>query len=207
MDPARISRDRVMERWRGGFAGWSGVNDWVFAGKGGMACCNASGARALYDLWRYGITQRERRTSVNLLLSRATPDVTVKSLLPFVGRVEIVRRSDSTLRVRVPASSPIGQLRMEINGRGSPIRMDGPWLAIPDGKAGDRITIEFPLVERVETVYLGYQTFDAHYRGDTVVKIDPRGTVYPLYERAWASGPAPSIPDPAQSRGREIESI
>jgi hypothetical protein len=208
-DPSRISRERVMERWRGGFAGWSGVNDWVFPGKGGMACCNASGARALYDLWHYGVSRRDGEVSINLLLSRASADVILKSHLPYAGCVEIQRRTEDPIRMRIPEYVQRASLTVEKNGETSTARRAGPWLLAPQGKAGDVIVVRFQLPERVERVHLGYQSYEVHYKGDTVTAVAPRGTVCPLYERGWAAGSNPSIADPVDLPGtaKEIESI
>jgi hypothetical protein len=205
-DSDRTTRDHVMERWLGGFAGWSGHNDWVCV-RGMMACCNASGARALYDLWHYGVTRDSDGTSVNLLLSRATDDVIVKSWLPFSGRVDIEIRTDRAVRVRVPDYVDHQSLEVRINDRLSAVEADKAWVRLPHAKRGDMVSMRFALPERSESVYMGYSTYEVAYRGDTVTTIVPPGKVYPLYQRTWAAQLAPTLPPPNLAHGMEIDSI
>ena len=101
-----------------------------------MACCNASGARALYDLWHYGVSRRDGEVSINLLLSRASADVILKSHLPYAGCVEIQRRTEDPIRMRIPEYVQRAALTVEKNGETSTARRAGPWLLAPQGKAG-----------------------------------------------------------------------
>jgi hypothetical protein len=207
-NPAQISRDRVMERSLGGFAGWSELNDWVgYRPLQTMSCCNANGTRGLYDLWHYGVTQAGNRVSVNLLFSRATEDVVVKSHLPFAGRVDIQCHSDRRIRVRVPDYVRGETLSVEMNGRPTGVRAAQGWVQLPPTKKGDVAVVRFGLPEREESIHLGYDTYEVKYRGDTVTAISPPGKYYPLYERQWVSSPPPELPDPRPAAAPEIESI
>ena len=206
-DPAQVSRDRAMERSLGSFAGWSGCNDWVGSKDQTMSCCNSHGTRGLYDLWHYGVTQAGNRVSVNLLLSRATDDVVVKSYLPFEGRVDLECRSSRRIRVHVPDYVPPQSLRVEMNGRPTSVRSAGGWLSLPPTRKGDVTVMRFELPEREESFHVGYDTYQVKYRGDTVIAISPPGQFYPLYERQWATTPSPELPDPIPPRGPEIDSI
>jgi hypothetical protein len=206
-DPAQISRDRVMERCLGGFAGWGGVNDWVSSKPQMMGCCHANGTRGLYDLWHYAVTQAGNRVSVNLLFSRATDDVVVKSHLPFSGRVDIQARSDRRIRVRVPDYVPGESLSLEMNGQLTAVRATGGWVQLPPTKKGDVAVVRFALPEREESVHMGYDTYEVQYRGDTVTAISPPGKHYPLYERRWIASPPAELPDPHVAHGFEIDSI
>ena len=200
-DPAQISHDHPLERSLGGFAGWSGVNDWVSSRPQTMACCHANGTRGLYNLWHYGVTQAGNRVSVNMLFSRTTEDVGVKSHLPFTGRVDIQCRSDRRIRVRVPDYVPGESLSVEINGRPTPMRSARGWVQLPPTKKGDVAVVRFGLPERKESVHIGYNTWEVKYRGDTVTAISPRGKYYPLYERQWVSSPPDELPIPAPPMG------
>ena len=208
-DPAQVSRDHPMERSLGGFAVWSAVNDWTTTTHHAItsACCHGHGTRGLYDLWHYAITRAGNRVSVNLLFSRATDDVVVKSYLPFKGQVDIRCRSDRRIRVRVPDYVPRESLSLEVNDRPTPIRSSKAWLALPPTKPGDVAVVRFELRERDESVHIGYDTYQVKYRGDTVTAISPPGKYCPLYERQWIASPPAQFPDPSVPGASEIDSI
>ena len=208
-DRAQVSRDHPMERSVGGFAVWSGVNDWVTTTHHAItsACCHSHGTRGLYDLWHYAITSAGNRVSVNLLFSRATDDLVVRSHLPFKGQVDIQCRSDRSIRVRVPDYAPSKSLNLEINGQTRPIQTAEEWLALPPPRKGDVAIVRFDLPERPESVHVGYDTYEVKYRGDTVTAISPPGKYCPLYERQWISSPPAQLPDPSVPAAPEIDSI
>ena len=206
-DPAQISRDRVMERCLGGFAGWNKVNDWVSERPQMMGCCHGHGTRGLYDLWHYAITRAENRVSVNLLFSRSTDDVAVKSHLPFKGQVDIRCRNDRRIRIRLPDYAPSESIELEVNGRTTPMQRAEQWLMLPPTQKGDVAVVRFDLPERRESVHIGYDTYEVKYRGDTVTSISPPGKYYPLYERKWIAAPPAQLPDPKPARAAEIDSI
>lgn len=206
-DALRLSRERVLERWRGGFAGWSAVNDWVFPGKGGMACCNASGARALYDLWHHAVSRDDSGVSIHLLFSRATEDVVVRSYLPFEGRLEVRMRSGRPVRVRLPRSAAAASVRVQHNGAPATVPVREGYVSLPRAQPGDAVEVRFALDYSEEKFHLGYQSYRIRYRGDTVVSIEPPGKICPLYDRGWASQAAPPVAEPPLPSAREIESI
>lgn len=88
-DPLRMSHYNIADRAHGCFSGWSDFNKWEGRRPQMLGCCNGAGTRALYDLWHYGVIRAGNEVSVNLLSSRATDDVVVKSYLPFKGQVDI----------------------------------------------------------------------------------------------------------------------
>ena len=208
-DPAQSSRDQAMERSLGGFAVWSSLNDWAGtqANARESACCHGHGARGLYDLWHYGVMRVGNEVSVNLLFSRATDDVVVKSYLPFKGRVDIRCSSDRSIRVRVPDYVRRESLSLEVNARPTPIRSSKAWLALPPTKPGDVAVVRFELRERDESVHIGYDTYEVKYRGDTVIAISPPGKFCPLYERGWVASAPAELPDPTAASAPEIDSI
>jgi hypothetical protein len=172
-----------------------------------MACCNASGTRALYDLWHGAVTRHPDEVAVNLLFSRATPEVVVKSQLPFVGQIEIITHTDRALRMRIPAYVSSASLQVAKNGQNQPVERAGPWLRLPRSKRGDVFVVRFDLPERTDRFHLGYQSYEVHYRGDTVTAIVPEGRVSPLYQRRWAAGPPPPVKDPVLPSVPEIDSL
>ena len=206
-DPLRISRDNIAARARGCFAGWSGFNTWGGRRPQMMACCNGAGTRALYDLWHYGVSQAGNNLSVNLLFSRATEDVVIKSYLPFEGRVDIQCRSDRRIRLRVPDYVPAESLSLEMNSQRSQAGKSQDWLQLPPSRKGDVAVVRFELPRRDQSVHMGYDTYEVQYQGDTVTAMSPPTKVCPLYERQWVLSPPPEMPDPTPPRASEIDSI
>ena len=145
--------------------------------------------------------------SVNLLFSRATDDVVVKSYLPFKGQIDIRCRNDRSIRVRVPDYVRRGSITLEVNGRSTPVNSTKAWLALPTTKQGDVAVLRFDLRERDESVHIGYDTYEVRYRGDTVTAMSPPGKYCPLYERQWVRSQPPEIPDPSVPTAAEIDSI
>jgi hypothetical protein len=210
-DSLRITRENVMERVLGGFAGWSLVNDWVTLDERHahmMACCNAHGARALYDLWHYSITGSQDELSVNMLFTRASRFLDIRSSLPYKGKVEIHIKNDSSLRIRIPSYVDGDNLRVSLNGSQAVCECKGDWIRLGNLQKEDNVLLLFNLPEREEEVFLGYNDYKVRYRADTVMNIEPHGSVYPLYNRSELIGKGDSdyLP-PSNENCVEFESI
>ena len=210
-DSLRITRENVMERVRGGFAGWSLVNDWVTPVERiahMMGCCHAHGARALYDLWHYSITESQDELSVNMLFTRASRSLDIRSSLPYKGKVEIHIKNDSPLRIRIPSYVDKNNLRISLNGSQAVCECKGDWIRLGNLQNGDNVLLLFNLPEREEEVFLGYKEYKVLYRGDTVMNIEPHGNIYPLYNRSELIGKGDSdYLSPSNENCTDLESI
>ena len=131
----------------------------------------------------------------------------VKSYLPFKGQVDIRCRSDRRIRIRVPDYVASQSLKLEVNGRTTPLQSAEGWLPLPPTQKGDVAVVRFDLPERHESVHIGYDTYQVKYRGDTVTTISPPGKYCPLYERQWIQSPPLEFSDPSTPGVPEIDSI
>jgi hypothetical protein len=72
-----------------------------------MQCCNATGTRGVYDLWRYAVAEIPRvsangRVIIHLRFSVQTPTIRVVSHEPTEGRLDITAFADRDVKVRLP---------------------------------------------------------------------------------------------------------
>jgi len=138
---------------------------------------------------------------VNLLLNRGTRWLDVHSHLPHEGRVDLlVHRDLARLAVRIPEWAGYAKVRFTRSHRGETVeghgRDPGTWirqrfLLLGRARAGERITVTFPLSRRSTAETAMGQPFEATWRGDDVVGIRPAGATRPLYNgrRVWDRAP------------------
>lgn len=196
--PANKSYYKVAERTRGSFAGYSAPNDFVcdvIEGRGHTSdlqlCCLGSGTRGLFMGWSNTITEKDGTVSVNFLLNRGSRLLDVSSHLPHEGKVVLdVHEDIDRLLIRIPEWAGFTKIRYIRESDGAVVEGKGgeasSWvnrhfLALGRAKAGERITVTFPLSIRTTQEHAVGQTFETQWRGDDVVGITPQGTNKPLY--------------------------
>ncbi|MEK7271233.1 MAG: hypothetical protein AAB215_09875 [Planctomycetota bacterium] len=190
VENATFSTDRIPERLIGCYAGWGAVNDFVNpkARASGlnsiMHCCGPQGALGVFLAWHHGLLRDEKGVRVNLLLSRAASFARVDSYLPHEGRVDVRMDVCDRLAVRVPDWVDPRNVRAESGGKPVDVRMEGfDFADLGFHPRGAIVTVRFPVakIRRKEAVEGTIYTTD--WRGDTVVSIDPPGTVNPFFAR------------------------
>ncbi|MBB6733236.1 hypothetical protein [Cohnella zeiphila] len=196
--PGRITYTNVAERSRGAFAGYSAPNDFccnVNHGRGHVndlqLCCLGSGTRGLFMGWSNTVTESAGTVSVNLLLSRGSKWLDVDSYLPHEGKVTLhVHQDLKELQIRIPEWAGYTKVRFvrEHEGERSegggmdPSRfVKGCFLLLGPARAGETITVTFPLSMRTTVETAVGQTFVTQWRGDDVVGISPEGENHPFY--------------------------
>ena len=179
-----VDEKDVVERSLGSWAGWALANDWSNPDRIAiMQCCTANAARTLYYIWDAIVTANGTDAQVNLLLNRASPWLDVDSHLPYEGKVVIRNKTAKKLSVRIPEGTPREQVACDVNGRKREMAWSGNYLEMGGLEKGDLVTIEFPMVERSLFKVIGDVPYRLTLKGNTVVDIDPQGTIYPLYQR------------------------
>jgi hypothetical protein len=179
--------DEVLERVKGGFAGWSNPNDFFGHRRWGyhmmMHCCSAYGIRALYSGWHNCVKKRREGVFLNMMFSRRTPWFEVDSHLPYEGRLDITIYDAPVLFVRVPEWSAANEMRIERAGQ--PMMMDttGAYLRIAGLRPGERLVVRFPVPYTSQSEVLGGTEYSVQWKGNSVVDIDPPGPLMPLYQR------------------------
>jgi len=188
-DTQQSSFDNIPERARGGFAGWSGPND--FFGPSVQPfkyrlqnCCSAAGARALFLVWHHIVTKKEKGVFVNMSLDRDTEWVEVKSLRPNKGEVKVKVHNAPTLFLRVPDWADRDQVTLTVDGNKRETDwIDNNYLKLVGLEKNQEATVIYPLTEKEENETIGTKNFRVEWKGDTVMSITPPGVKVPLYQK------------------------
>ena len=157
-----------------------------------MQCCNAAGARALYDLWRYATDEE----AIHLRFSVETPALRVVSHEPARGQLDITSKRDGPLAVRLPG----GVHHAVVTTAGSPQSVETREGYVHlEVRAGQPCSLYYALPERVAHYEVGTPgktlSCTSHWRGETLMTVDPQGGYYPLYNRSTDLPPVePSLP-------------
>jgi len=218
-DTDKSSFRDVAERVRGGFAGWSKPNDFIGeirypahiakwlepdwrTTRHMMNCCSPAGARALFLVWDNMISRKGSDTTVDLLLNRETEWLRVASSLPHRGEVEMLAKVTGDLHIRMP---PWEAVRAEIDGkRAEPRWNTSHYLSLESLDAGTRVRVAYPLRHRRESAAAGGEEYELSWRGNTVTRVEPKGTYYPLYDRR--SLEADAVPFTEEGKAGAVES-
>ena len=205
---AAVTTDGVAESQVGAFASRSTLNDaFHLDATALMQCCNAAGARALYDLWRYAVEETDGeggapRLAVRLRFSVETPRLRVVSHEPADGRLDLTATSPCRVAVRLPAGVSQALVLIGPNDPGGPLaiapRASDGYVEFDLG-ADAPATVHYPLPERVAHYQLGNaercERGVGFWRGETLLRVEPPGRFLPLYQRT--ADLAPVRPSPA----------
>jgi hypothetical protein len=167
----------------------------------------------LYGLWRYAVEETPAdnglpRLAVHLRLSVETPRLRVVGHEPADGRVDLTATEPCRVALRLPTGAT--QAIVLVGGEGE--RCVAPLLAAEgyvefDLAASSTAQVRYPLPERVAHYEVGTpkrnQRATGHWRGDTLMRVDPPGRYLPLYGR---STDLPSV-EPAPPSAARIASL
>ena len=176
--------DRALERNIGAFAGWPKANDWYGeVWEGIMHCCTGNAARAIYFIWEKILTFDSGELRVNLLLNRASPWADIDSHIPYTGQVDVRIKQAVDLSVRIPEWVKPDDVGVQVNGADRRLGWDGRYAVVGRVEPKDVATMNFPIEERTDQVWIEKEEYHLVRRGNEVVAISPPGRVCPLYER------------------------
>lgn len=140
-------------------------------------CCTASAVRAIYLAWEHAITHSGNEVRVNLMLSRRSEWLDTIDSQPFEGRFSVLVHKPVDVLIRIP--SWIDRANLKINGKHS---WEASVLRI-EGIPGSRIDLEFPIPERHTEEEIRGNAYNLSWRGTTLMKIEPPGEIYPIFQR------------------------
>jgi hypothetical protein len=174
----------------GGFAGWSVGNDFIREPVGPlprgfvfMHCCTGNSTRALYYAWQGILDFTGDKLRVNLPLNRASRWADVHSFIPFEGRVDIILKQGCNVSVRVPEWVQKTAVAVSVGGESRPVRWNGQYLEVGQGRPQEKVSVTFPLEERTQREIIGAKEYMLTLKGNDVVAIDPAGKYCPYYQR------------------------
>jgi hypothetical protein len=179
--------ERVIERNIGAFA--SGSDPTMLYGWW-TACCLGNCPVGLYKAWQSIVGCEGGVAQVNLLLNRASPWLDVASYLPYEGKVILTNKTARLVYVRMPSWVDKSAVRCRVNQQPASTHWLNNYLAIEGLAPCDVVTVEFPMVETVETYTLpSYpDRYTIRFRGNTVVDISPRADRLALTEMGSDDG-------------------
>ena len=176
--------DRVPERNVGAFAGWPKANDWyVGQGMGIMHCCTGNATRAIYYIWEHILRHENGKLRVNLLLNRASPWADIDSHIPYTGQVDVKIKEPVDISIRIPEWVSPQETRCRIGQADRAVTFDGRYARVGRVKAGEVVTMTFPITERTNVTYVEKEKYILVCKGNDVVHIEPPGKYCPLYQR------------------------
>ena len=139
-----------------------------------------------YYVWESIIRPQGDAIQVNLLLNRASPWLDIDSYLPYEGKVVLRNKTAKNLFVRIPRWVDMKAVTCRIDNVPVSVTWNNRYLVLTGLTGGERVVIEFPMVERTETYYmLPYETnprwykekeklprYILHFKGNTCVQAD-----------------------------------
>ena len=158
---------------------------------GWALCCSPHGNMGLFYAWEAALRYASGVARVNLLINRASPWLDIQSSLPYAGKVVLENKEAKEAFVRIPLWVDKQSVSCRVGTRKLNPMWFGAYLRITDLKAHDRVTIEFPMLERTETwtappqgQYLlpikAETRFTCRFRGNTLTELTP-----PLLPGSW----------------------
>jgi len=174
----------VADALTGSWASYSLPNSLDNCSESVEGCCLGSGIRGLCLALDAAIEKRREWVQVNIPFSRNSEWCEVISYEPYVERMDIIMHDDSKVRVRIPAWVDRRDVRVSVDG--DLVEFDTSsdlYIEIGGGYAGRTICMEYPLRKVKITENIDGQEYVLDWRGNTVVGIEPRGSLYPIYER------------------------
>jgi hypothetical protein len=190
------------ERLVGGWVAAFPPNDLVARTEGDtismnlMGCCFPAGVRGLYACWKATFGDDGHTLSVRLPIDRRG-DAAFQRVTEGPDRVRQSIRllAPRRLRVRIPDWAPLDQVEVHTeSGRRRPFVLAGRWMDFSPLAAGTTVALRYPLLARTTAERVGgngrslgfcpvaeKRTFTAHWRGNVVVRLEPRGEFLPLF--------------------------
>jgi hypothetical protein len=159
-------------------------------------------------LWEAITRFRDSVAQVNLLLNRASAWLDIDSYLPYAGKVVLKNKTCRGIHVRIPKWVDRRATACRAARAKLPFSWAGDFLILSGLTGKEVITIEFPLVETVETYYLltpelgskwweqtdDLPTYILQMKGSTCAKVEfPNRTKFTQLEPMYPRLPAGAL--------------
>lgn len=174
---------RTARGLEGAFESYADPNSLIAMEKGTIeGCCINGGVRGLSLAYENAIHETAGETRLNLLLSRESAAIDVVSYIPFEGRLDLLPRAAKPLLVRCPDWLRPGSVKID-GHTGLRSVVTGHHLRIEGARPGSHIILRFHQPEECRMHVVAGKSYQALWRGDTVLEMLPRGGHYPIYQR------------------------
>ena len=145
-----------------------------------------SGIRGCFLVWDSAIEKKDDTVYVNMAFSRNSPWLEVISYQPYEGRIDIIVHETEKIMIRIP--SWVNQKDVQISINNTLVCADYEnqiYVKLSGLKQDDNITIQYPLRHNIIPEVVNGTEYLAEWKGDTVAGINPKGKLYPLFEREY----------------------
>jgi hypothetical protein len=123
-------------------------------------------------------------------LDRDAPRCRVVSFLPDQGRVSVIIKEPGTYHIRIPGFAPREGVKSWRNGEKEKTSdWNGDYIEFASAKAGDVLTVTYPLVTFTQKMKRGGTDYTIRWQGNAVTSLAPQGKIWPLFESASFSTP------------------
>lgn len=184
-DTDQLCFHNIADMVLGGFAGWAGPNDFIGNCANNyclMNCCGPSGIAALCNVWNAIYSLKKHELFLNIWMNKDDNIVCIKNHEPADGLLEINMKIEiDTLYIRKPSFLNMGSVCVLCNGKLSKCVSTEAYLWVERLHPNDEICIRYDLNRRTEQINVNGRDFDVTWAGDSVVSMNPPGTVMPFY--------------------------
>ncbi len=139
--------------------------------------------QSLCEAWNAIFTKDQSGLHVNLLFSKESEQITMRSYLPEEGRLEITLHQAHPLFIRIPMWLSRDKLEVFVNDQRCSPGFHRHEFFIQNLAPGDKVELIFPQVEqRTTESAAGYdKPYEIDWLGDTIINISPQGRIARLY--------------------------
>jgi hypothetical protein len=158
-------------------------------------CCLGAGIRACFLALDNAIPKKDEKDDtvyVNMAFSRNSTWLEVISYHPYEGRIDIFVHDDENIAninniknvmVRIPSWVNKEEIQVSINDKLISADFENIFIKLSKIKKGDYIKIEYPLALNSKSETVNGTEYSVEWKGDTVIGINPKGEMYPIFER------------------------
>jgi hypothetical protein len=176
--------------FEGGFQGAMGLNDRLYAGNAMdmMGCCLPEGMRAIHTAWLNTVKRDKAGVRVNMCLNRDAPEAKVVSFAPRQGRMTVTAKVANDFTLRPPSWAPRERIKTYRDGKLVATQWRDAYVAFEKVAPGETLTVTWPVLQFVQKQKVKNvpnqpdREMTVTWLGNTVVKLEPRGSVLPLYQ-------------------------
>lgn len=172
-----LKSDEISDLIKGGFAGWGGVtamsDDSPFA-NANQQCCNAAGARALYDVWKYAVSDNGTDFNINLHIHRKHKCAEIIMTEGSTGILTLKVHEERNIRVHLPEYLKISDIKAFVNNRSIKPELKDGFLNFGQLRINDVARLHYPMKSNIKEEKIAAGDFSFTYQGSTVMKAEPR---------------------------------
>lgn len=189
------------KRLLGGYTGGSEPNSISLTRFRSIAgCCVGTGPIALGILWDNVATEENGILTVNIHTNKETDKWSLTHEMPNVGKICL------TLKYDTPAGFRIydwmgDDLKLSVCGKEITSKTEKGIIYAEGLKAGDLITLEFPIETVEKKEFFAGREYTEFWRGGDMVDLLPRGEHIRLYQRDLSLEPYYPLPDDVEYTG------